>query len=201
MINTLWMAMMTSALVIATFAPAAAEELSYERLISAWENKSGEVITPAVQKAALRATAEDFLSKTSGARVREETRAGIAAAIGAAGLVAVSPDSVTARWSSGEVNLKWDSVEENAVVAKALQPELVSLHLEQFPRVTVVVKPVPPIDYLVEINGENVEATEKGFYRVSIGDVVVRVTRKRHSECLWKGTLKEGDQQVVNCKL
>lgn len=201
MIRALQMALITSALMGTTFAPAASEELSYESLISAWVSKSGEVVTPAAQKAALRATADDFLTKTSGAHVRDETRAGVAAAISGAGLVAVSPDKVTARWSSGEVNLKWDSVEENAVVAKALQPDMVSFHLEQFPRVTVVVKPVPPVDYLVEINGENVEATEKGFYRVAIGDVVVRVTRKKHPECLWKGTLKEGDQQVVNCKL
>lgn len=73
--------------------------------------------------------------------------------------------------------------------------------LQQFAAVQLAVTPAPPRDYTVKINGEDVQATEQGLYRVSPGNVTVIVTRAAKRPCNWRGQIGAGKQQVVSCAL
>lgn len=193
-------------LAIACLAPGAraqdvTQEFNYEGLIGRWELISGEVVTTSAEKAALRAIATDFSAKATGAGINHDDASKVALAIKNAGYFSVQSQGVIAKWSAGEVRFAWVDPNQFATVSSTLKPELISLQLERLPRVTVVVDPVPPVDYLVEINGERVRTTDKGQYRVDVGDVVVRVTRASRQDCLWKGNLQVGAEQQVACKL
>jgi hypothetical protein len=193
-------------LVLAWLAPAARaqdviQEFNYEVQITAWEAKSGELVTSSAHKAALKAIATDFSSTATYAGIDHDDASKVALAIKDAGDFSVKSQGVIAKWSAGEVRFAWDDATQFATVASTLKPELISLQLERLPSITVVVDPVPPVDYLIEINGERVRTTDKGKYRVDIGDVIVRVTRASRQDCLWKGTLQAGAEQQVACKL
>jgi hypothetical protein len=73
--------------------------------------------------------------------------------------------------------------------------------LERFPNIHLVVQPVPPRDYIVEINDERYPATESGLYGVAPGVVKVRVVRGTKPPCSWAGTVARGADQVVSCNL
>jgi hypothetical protein len=73
--------------------------------------------------------------------------------------------------------------------------------LEMFPNIRLVVQPVPPRDYIVEINDERYPATESGLYGVAPGTVKVRVLRGTKPPCSWAGTVARGADQVVSCNL
>ncbi|BAV49130.1 Uncharacterized protein MLTONO_4227 [Mesorhizobium loti] len=188
---------------IAFVAPFAAQsqEVSYDALIAAWAQQRGEIVNPPARKAALKAAAEGFSTKAISAGLNHEATDKIALAITDAGYIVAKPHGLTAKWSTGEYTFAWDDAGQYAAISKALEPELIYASQERFPRVTVIVEPVPPVDYLTEINGEQVESVAKGVYRVYPGDVIVRVTRPSHPDCLWKGTLQAGAQQQVDCKL
>ena len=72
--------------------------------------------------------------------------------------------------------------------------------LRKFPAVRVTVRPVPPIDYTVAINGQDCPP-DIGVYKVHVGVVEVRVVRPGKPPCTWKGTLPEGQTQAVACNL
>jgi hypothetical protein len=72
--------------------------------------------------------------------------------------------------------------------------------LRKFPAVRVTVRPVPPIDYTVAINGQDCPP-DVGVYKVHVGAVEVRVVRTGKPPCTWKGTLSEGQTQAVACNL
>lgn len=103
--------------------------------------------------------------------------------------------------SEGEVRFAWYDSNQFATVASTLKPELVLLQIERMPSITIVVDPVPPVDYLVQINGDPVRVNNEGRYRVDAGDVVVRVTRASRQDCRWKGNLQAGAVPHVACKL
>jgi len=72
--------------------------------------------------------------------------------------------------------------------------------LQKFPTVRLTVRPVPPIDYTVTINGQDCPP-DVGLYKVHVGIVEVRVVRTGKPPCAWKGTLSEGQTQAVACHL
>lgn len=177
------------------------QEFSYEAQIMAWETRTGEVVTPSARKAVLRAIATDFSATATYAGIDVNSTSKVAEAIRDAGDFSVKPQGVIAKWSAGEVRFAWYDSNQFATVASTLKPELVSLQIERMPSITIVVDPVPPVDYLVQINGDPVRVNKEGRYRVDAGDVVVRVTRAARQDCLWKGNLQAGAVQQVACKL
>lgn len=197
---------MTVCLVLTCLAPTARaqeviQEFTYKAQITAWEARTGEVVTSSAREAALRAIATGFSSTATAAGVSQGDALIVAQAIKDAGYFSVKSQGVIAKSSSGEVQFAWADSTQFAEVANTLKPELVSFQIERLPSITVVVDPVPPVDYLIEINGERVRPIDKGKYRVDKGDVVVRVTRASRQDCFWRGTLQAGDEQQVMCKL
>lgn len=177
------------------------QQFSYEAQIKAWETRTGEVVTASAHDAVLKAIAIDFSASATYAGIDVNNRSKVAQAIRDAGDFSVAPQGVIAKWSFGEVQFGWEDPTQFATVGSTLKPELISLKLEKMPCITVVVDPVPPVDYRIEINGDPVRVNDKGRYRVDAGEVVVRVTRAARQDCHWKGTLQLGAEQQVACKL
>ncbi|MER9091520.1 hypothetical protein NKI34_10380 [Mesorhizobium sp. M0700] len=182
---------------------ASAQDTNWDAIIAEWADQRGELVTPAAQKAALKAFSDDFMAKASVLRIAPDATANIAKAMTGDGYVTVKPHGVVvvAFGSDGERTFTFTEPGQFDAVVKALEPKLLFAQLVEFPLVKVLVDPVPPVDYIVEINGERVQAREKGEYRVDIGETTVRVTRPPHPDCSWKGTLPAGAEQEVACKL
>lgn len=73
--------------------------------------------------------------------------------------------------------------------------------LEKYSTIKLIVKPAPPRDYKVIVNGEECPATESGIYKVLPGDSVVQVTRPSKPECAWHGPIAPAAVKEVDCSL
>ena len=73
--------------------------------------------------------------------------------------------------------------------------------LERFSTIKLTVKPAPPRDYKVIVNGEECPATEAGIYKVMAGVSVINATRPDKPKCEWHGSIAPGGVQEVNCQL
>jgi hypothetical protein len=73
--------------------------------------------------------------------------------------------------------------------------------LEKYSTIKLIVKPAPPRDYKVTVNGEECPATEAGIYKVMPGESVVKATRPSKPQCDWHGPIAPGAVQEVNCPL
>ncbi|ESZ21397.1 hypothetical protein [Mesorhizobium sp. L48C026A00] len=190
-----------AAMAFATVFDARAQEANWDTIVSKWADERGEIVTPAARVAALKAFSDLFIARAFTLQMPPDATANIAKVISGAGYVAVLPDKVVVGSGENRQIFALSGQAQADAVAKALEPDLLFAQLVEFPLVTVHVDPAPPVDYTVEINGERVQAREKGVYRVDIGEIAVRVTRAPHPDCLWKGTLKARDKQQVDCQL
>jgi hypothetical protein len=74
--------------------------------------------------------------------------------------------------------------------------------LQKYPKVHLIVKPVPPRDYSVKINGSTYEATEPSLYGVLSGAfTTIRVERSGKPPCLWAGVVSADDEVQIDCTL
>jgi hypothetical protein len=74
--------------------------------------------------------------------------------------------------------------------------------LQTYPRLHLVVQPVPPRDYSVKINGRTYQPTEAALYGVVAGAIVrVRIERAGKPPCEWTGTVSDGQVQNIPCTL
>jgi hypothetical protein len=73
--------------------------------------------------------------------------------------------------------------------------------LEKYSTIRLLVKPAPPRDYKVIVNGEECPATEAGIYKVMPGESAVKVSRPSIKECEWHGPIGPGAVQEVDCSL
>jgi len=64
--------------------------------------------------------------------------------------------------------------------------------LERYSTIKLIVKPAPPRDYKVIVNGENCPATESGIYKVMPGESVVKAARPSKPQCDWHGPIAPG---------
>jgi len=71
--------------------------------------------------------------------------------------------------------------------------------LGKYPTLHLVIEPVPPRDYSIEINGAIYPVTDASMYGVAPGSVKVRVYREGKSPCIWSG-VATAPTQTVNCK-
>ncbi len=75
-------------------------------------------------------------------------------------------------------------------------PTITSL-LQKYPIISLVVRPVPPMDYIVRINGEAYPATSKSQYAVSPGHVALKIERSGQKPCEWNEDVDKNE--TVTC--
>lgn len=105
---------------------------------------------------------------------------------------------VVAETSVGRV--QFSSTFQLDAILRALSASSYDSFLHEFPTIRLEVKPTPPRDYKVVINGEDCPATESGLYRVPPGDTTVNVTRADKPACTWSGQIQSGKEQLVSCQ-
>lgn len=71
--------------------------------------------------------------------------------------------------------------------------------LNKLPTLNIIVKPVPPRDYKISINDQEVQVTEKSEYGVPSGKIKVSVSRAGKAPCNWAGTLHGTQTQTITC--
>ena len=101
--------------------------------------------------------------------------------------------------SGGRLNFR--NPQQAAYIEFVSNPATYTNFLERYATVQLDVRPIPPRDYKVVINGEPCEATERAVYRVLPGSVTVEVTRIGKPPCSWKGSVASGHEQLVKCSL
>lgn len=69
--------------------------------------------------------------------------------------------------------------------------------LKTYPVISLVVKPVPPKDYIVQINGKPYPATDQSQYAVARGHVEVKVERPGAKLCEWDKDIEKNE--IVTC--
>jgi hypothetical protein len=99
---------------------------------------------------------------------------------------------------------KKDQVADTATLTANALDRLATLRavgfwLERYPTIRVIVRPTPPKDFLLTINGELCPATEKAMYRVPIGAVTIRVWRQGSAPCEKTYAASEGQVYDVHC--
>jgi len=78
---------------------------------------------------------------------------------------------------------------------------LLSFWIRKYPSIHLQVRPSPPEDYKISINGEDCPPTDGGLYKVLVGSATVRVERMGRPPCSWTGYLEEGRNYNVTCNL
>jgi hypothetical protein len=73
--------------------------------------------------------------------------------------------------------------------------------LEKYSTIKLIVKPAPPRDYHVVVNGEPCPATDAGIYKVLPGESIINATRPDKPKCEWHGSIAPGAVQEVDCSL
>jgi len=178
--------------------PASSQEVYFEQSIDEWRIASGVSVTDAGQKAALQAVAASFSEDAIAAGVDPLMAAKFSEAILGKGVIGGTADGMFAKWAKGSSELKFQTADAKI---RALNSSFLVTQLERLPRVVFYVEPVPPKDFVIEINGEVAELTDRLEYAVDPGWVNVRVTRNLKPDCSWAGELKPGAMQAVNCKM
>ena len=79
--------------------------------------------------------------------------------------------------------------------------ESATTFLVKYSTIKLLVKPAPPRDYKVIVNGEECPATEAGIYKVMPGESAVKVSRPSKPECEWRGSIGPAGVQEIDCSL
>lgn len=152
---------------------------------------------------ALEAVALQFGSEIIAAGIEPVDAAQFARSISEGAYIATTPSGLVGKWETGEAELFLSSPAQTDAVSKALSGEVVAMQLRKLPRITVIVSPVPPRDYMIHINNQRNRARDRDaeVFAVEPGPVTVQVTRKDKPDCTWRGNMALGDEHQVHCDL
>jgi hypothetical protein len=73
--------------------------------------------------------------------------------------------------------------------------------LDALANIRVRVRPAPPRDYAVMINGRAYPASDRSIYAIPPGTVQVSVSRKGKPPCHWIGTVNTEVDKILDCRL
>jgi hypothetical protein len=192
--------------------------------IDSWTEKSGIVVTSKVREQVAHRLAEEFVGRLQGLKGMDSVRSSrLVETMQNGGSVEYDADANkligrSPRGSSPDVEVYVESYGSGGAgtcntsyppqctggVSVMSQSDIVERAyslLVRYPNIHIVVQPVPPIDYVVQIDGKIFRTTEQGLYGVPPGVVVaVRVQRPGRPPCNWSGRVM-GQEQVVMCML
>jgi hypothetical protein len=158
-------------LLVQTIAVQSAFAQDASKLIDRWQRDTGIYVTRSVREQFPSYQADEFAKRTS--MSDSKNREQIAGAIRRS---QVQISAGFAVWRNDEGQIQRIPLDQNSNVFNSAT---FSAFVDKFATVHLTVKPVPPRDYQVVINGESCPATIRGLYRVSPGTTVVNVTRPK----------------------
>ena len=183
-----------------------AQEIDFEvelnNVITQWSADNGVVVTAGGAQTALKAVAVKVEQNAHAVGVDPSEVAKFKMAIEQGGNVSAAPFGMIGKWDTGETALKLKGLDQYAAVTDPLRPKYVFMQLYDLPTLTVLVEPVPPLDFEIEINGRRLrEINPNGAYAIEAGEVDLLVTRATRPDCKWKGHLKTGEKRSIKCKM
>ncbi|RWC92303.1 MAG: hypothetical protein EOS72_01935 [Mesorhizobium sp.] len=173
---------------------------SLDVALTTWSAETGIVVTTASRKTLLLLIAQQLPESGMEAGISPDKAKQLYDMMLDTGYITVTPGGETGFWTNGDLRLPVEGAELKWAEA-AFSPAAVSRIVSHRPRVKIIVKPVPPLNYVVRINGEVAPSTEQSEYVVDEGETIVLVTRKGKADCEWQGPLAVGDVQQVSCKM
>lgn len=186
----------------ATSAGAQEVDVTLEKVIAQWSTEAGIIVTPAAAEAALKDVATKISTNALKAGVDPVQVAKFATVIEQGGYVSTVPGGIVGEGDAGKADLRLGGSHLYAEIVSTLQPKYVFMQLYQYPTLTVLVEPVPPVDFVIEINGWRPrEAKPDGTYAFEPGEIDLLVTRNNRPDCTWKGRLEAGQKFSVSCKM
>lgn len=186
--------------------PVQAQEVKVDvvlnKVIDQWSAETGIIVTPAAAEATLKNVAIEFSTNAVKAGFDPVEVAKFAAVIEQGGYVSTVPGGITGEGDSGQTSLKFNGSRLYYETVGTVQPAYVFMQLYQLPTLTVLVEPVPPVDFVIEINGRRPkEIKPDGTYALEPGDINLIVTRHDRPDCTWNGRLDVGQKHSVTCKM
>ncbi|MER9524857.1 hypothetical protein NKI96_14905 [Mesorhizobium sp. M0292] len=175
--------------------------LSADDFIAEWVSSTGIVVTPQAKGVVWKAISVGIESQAKNAGLDTERAQAIAALMANAGYVTVVPGGDYGFWSNGTNKFAISSLNEFEVFVSASKYTNVTDILYKRPRIRIIVKPTPPRDYIITIDGQLVDSTELSEYVVNEGTVSVTITRKDRKDCLWEGEMAVGEVKDISCRL
>lgn len=178
-----------------------ADKLSLVSLVEEWSQDTGVVVTAAGKTTAMKLALLDFgnIAMTEGVEVATVDK--LAGIMILGGSITTEAGGKYGYWTDGNVKLPISSPNEYQAILAAFSEASVSKLLRKRPRIKITVEPIPPIDYVILINGNLERTTEQGEYLVDEGLTQVLVHRGEREDCTWEGTLAEGDVKLVHCQM
>jgi hypothetical protein len=169
--------------------------------VFAASSNDGVVVTSAARQAVLTEVAEGFGAEAIAAGFDPADVSTFSQAILKEGYITTVPGGLIGQWDSGKVEIPLKGPAQYQAIENTLSPKAVFMQIRHRPIVKIVVNPVPPRDYVVEINGVREKTTELSAYRVDAGKVAVRVTRANKPPCTWEDELTFGEEKEIPCDL
>jgi hypothetical protein len=90
---------------------------------------------------------------------------------------------------------------KTSLVLSLLSTNKALASLERYSSIKLTVRPAPPRDYKVIVNGTQCPATDQGLYKVMPGESAINVSRPRKAQCEWHGLIAAGAVREVDCNL
>lgn len=183
------------------------QELNVNSLVDQWTAQTGIVITAPARKELVQTLAQQLREKAPQHGFSDAEAKKLSRSLTIAEALAVHPDRIIGTshqadtWA-GITSVPLKNPEQWSFVSRLMSLETLWPYLKRYPLIKVVVDPMPPRDYKVEINGKFYPATEQSLYGVPDGSVSVRVLRENKPPCIWNGIVEDGeDQTLVSCHL
>lgn len=208
----LWAASVSAFTLIAYSVAAQTKTTTYDmsKVIDSWTAITGIVVTESAKAQIAEGVAHRFSSAADAAGfTTSETeqlshkitgnKPLIAMTTPEYGKVGVSYGKIFGDFDSNSASIEFRNSQQEALVWQTFDPRHILEVLNKLPTIFVVVTPVPPRDYRISINGQDVQVTDKSEYGVPRGKVKVSVIRSGKPPCTWAGTLRGSQNETVNC--
>jgi hypothetical protein len=180
---------------------AIAQELNYNEVIGKWASDNDVVITAEGKKWVVDSLAKSFKEDAIDAGYTAVDAKKFSEAIADYGMVKAKAGTLVAETASSEIGLAISTPKGVAFANKVVTVEYAIFQITRAPTIKLTVEPVPPRDYVVELNGKLVESTVRGEYKPAPGPTTFRAKRTNKEDCVWGGVLADGQVQPVSCQL
>jgi hypothetical protein len=176
-------------------------KLNVDDFISNWSNATGIIVTRSARQTLTEVLAAELGSRAVklGLNTSDVTRLRKAFVMNRT--VEVSGFGNTGKISSGDVSVSLSRSDQITELNASFSTLSLIKPLRELATIRILVTPIPPRDYRVRINNENLEPTEYSKYAVAAGDVQVLVTRTGKPDCAWQQTVPKGAEREISCSL
>ncbi|MDX0060412.1 hypothetical protein GOC19_29105 [Sinorhizobium meliloti] len=163
------------------------------RLITGWENSNGAVLSKSAAEQVVANVADSLQTDLKALGIEPVIASAFGDELRNGGIVRFDDTEI----ASGPVRV---GIKGLASI-RAVNVNYIETQLVRLPRIALSVRPNPPEDFTIEVNGELAPVTKELEYAVDVGAATVRVKRIAKPDCVWSGQLQIGERRRVECQM